>query len=44
MNKCIEDGVRPSQEIKDRLLALSKQKMVKIIKLYILIIDYWKSM
>jgi len=30
MNKCIEDGVRPTQEIKDRLLALTKQKMVSL--------------
>ena len=40
MNKCIEDGVRPSQEIKDRLLALSKQKMVKIFLNKFLFIDY----
>ncbi|CDW72042.1 UNKNOWN [Stylonychia lemnae] len=33
MNKCIEDGVRPSQEIKDRLLAITKQKMAKTGKL-----------
>jgi hypothetical protein len=33
MNQMIEEGNRPPQEVKDRLMALTRQKLVSILLL-----------